>query len=90
MCYRRKRSSELLSGKTGGSFFFSRYYRTNIFYSFISEIAAEADNDEDLVGPKLSEKEESESELLTRDDSWRKEAPIRDWDKGKQGKPREK
>ena len=41
-----------------------------------------------MIGPQLGEKfkgnsRESSPELLTRDESLRKDAPIRDWDKDK-------
>lgn len=34
-----------------------------------------------MIGPKMSE--QTEPELLVRDDAWRQDAPLRDWDKDK-------
>ena len=42
----------------------------------------EDDSDEEMVGPKLSEKDKA-PEPLVREDLWRKDAPMREWDKGK-------
>lgn len=39
------------------------------------------DSGDEMIGPKLSE--QKEPELLVREDDWRKDAPLRDWDKGK-------
>ena len=44
------------------------------------------DSEEESIGPKLAE--QAEPELLVRDDSWRKDAPIRDWDRGKEPQAR--
>ena len=51
------------------------------------------DKSEEEIGPKLeeilgqtAEKEKAKVEPLTRDDSWRKDLPVREWDKGKECK----
>ena len=49
-----------------------------------------AEEDFDQIGPSLPEKEidkklEKEPELLVRDDLWRQNAPMREWDEGKKG-----
>ena len=51
----------------------------------IAEEAADSE-DEDFIGPSLSEAaKKQEPELLTRDETLRKDAPVREWDKGKKG-----
>lgn len=54
------------------------------------DILGKEDSDED-IGPKLTEQatekvEETTTEpkLLERDETWRKTAPVREWDKGKE------
>lgn len=52
----------------------------------LSLISISGSSDEE-IGPKLEEAaEKAEVEELKRDDSWRKQAPVREWDKGKTGK----
>ncbi|KAK3585520.1 hypothetical protein CHS0354_022929 [Potamilus streckersoni] len=54
------------------------------------ENAKEKEEEEEIIGPPLQPQEpaketkpDKEPELLKRDDSWRKTAPTREWDKGK-------
>ena len=48
----------------------------------LSLLSSDSDEDE-LIGPKLSEAKEPEP--LTRDENLKKDAPVREWDKGKKG-----
>jgi hypothetical protein len=42
--------------------------------------------EEEVFGPRLTEIESAaEPEPLTRDDSWRQNAPVREWDRDKEG-----
>ena len=45
--------------------------------------------EEEVFGPRLNEKDK-EIKPLTRDESWRKDAPLREWDKEKEGQFTEK
>ena len=45
-----------------------------------------SDEEEGLIGSEVSTNQASDEEnvqLLKRDDSWRKDAPVREWDVGK-------
>ena len=48
------------------------------------------EEDFDQIGPRVAEKSEEKEEKkdpepLVRDDSWRQDAPVREWDMGKKG-----
>ncbi len=57
--------------------------------TFVAEKVENSDEDEDFIGPAVSEAVQSqkpvEPELLTRDETLRRNAPVREWDKGKKG-----
>ena len=49
---------------------------------FASDSSSSSD-EEHMIGPKMSEKRDASPELLTRDETLRDDAPMREWDKGK-------
>ena len=44
-----------------------------------------SDEDSDMIGPSVTEMSKKEPSLLVRDDTIRKDAPVREWDKEKKG-----
>ena len=55
---------------------------------FTAEESADSE-DEGFIGPSQSEAAKKQKpELLTRDETLRRDGPVREWDKGKKGKIR--
>ena len=62
-------------------------FKNNIYSALFSDVNDSSDED-DLFGTKLSDSQKTkEPEVLARDDTWRKEAPVREWDKDKKPEP---